>query len=203
MSSGSGSVALRHGFQLATWFQRLAAHLIDRMVACGAIITGAFGTTIALFDRFYDPGAADPVIPPDTWGVDLTGEWGWWLTAGAGAVLFVYAMWFLLALRNAQTPGKQLVGIRVVRVNGEPSSWGYTFVREFIIQWLVLGILTTATLGLFYVLDYLWPLQDKDNQALHDKMAGTLVVEARTAPAKPAASTAADAPDPHDGQEEP
>lgn len=196
MSSGPNPAAVRYGFQLATWFQRLAAHLIDRMVACGAIITGAVGAAIALLDRFYDPETLDPLIPPDSRVLDFTGEWGWWLAAGAGAVLFIYALWFLLALGKAQTPGKQLVGLRVMRANGEPSSWGYTFVREFIIQWLVHSILTIVTLGLFYVLDYLWPLQDRNNQALHDKMAGTLVVETR--PVQLAESE----PDPGEGKEE-
>ena len=174
-----------YGFRLGSWFQRLAAYFIDRMLACGTTLAVVFGLTVALFDHFYDPD--DPgAFSPDSLWVEFTGLWGWYVTAGAGAVLFVYVVWFLSALRRGQTPGKQIVGLRVIRTNGEPSPWGYTFVREFIIQWLLVGIATVLTMGIFSLINYLWPLRDKNRQALHDKMAETLVVETRPVPAQPA-----------------
>ena len=103
---------------------------------------------------------------------------GWGLFFAAGAVLFVYVVWFLFTCRSGQTPGKQLVGLRVIRSNGEPSGWGHTFVREVILGWLAIGFLSVVTAGIFYVINYLWPLWNKDRQALHDKMAETLVVMA-------------------------
>ena len=40
------------------------------------------------------------------------------------AVLAGYVIWWLFALRRGQTPGKQVVGIRVIKDNGAPSDWG-------------------------------------------------------------------------------
>ncbi len=43
--------------------------------------------------------------------------------------LFIgYLIWMLIVFANGQTPGKQLVGIRVMKITGEPSGWGLTFV---------------------------------------------------------------------------
>jgi uncharacterized RDD family membrane protein YckC len=41
--------------------------------------------------------------------------------------------------------------------------------------------LITVVFGIFYIpalLDYLWPLWDKRNQALHDKVVNSIVVRA-------------------------
>ena len=45
-----------------------------------------------------------------------------------------------------------------------------------------MGFLSGITGGIFYAVNYLWPLWDKDRQALHDKMAETLVVMNRPLP---------------------
>ena len=101
---------------------------------------------------------------------------GEWLIFAGAALLLAYAVWFLFTLRNGQTPGKQMVGIHVIRTNGEPSGWTDTFIREFVLEWLAVGFLSGITGGIFYAVNYLWPLWDKDKQALHDKLAETLVV---------------------------
>ena len=43
-----------------------------------------------------------------------------------------YLIWWLIVLARGQTPGKQLVGIRVWDASGTPAGWGRTFLREFI-----------------------------------------------------------------------
>lgn len=95
--------------------------------------------------------------------------------------LFIgYLIWFLIFSRkNGQTPGKQLVGIRAVKTDGSPLGWGMTFVREILVKWIGLSLLAVCTLGVATIVDYLWPFFDRDNQALHDKIAGTLVVDDR------------------------
>ena len=111
--------------------------------------------------------------------------------SGIGVVLLVlgavgllvaagYVVWWLVTLQNGQTPGKQLVGIRVVRENGDPSGWGYTFLREFVIKGLLGGVLSSITGGIYTVVDHLWPLWDQKRQALHDKMVNTIVVQNRS-----------------------
>ena len=89
-----------------------------------------------------------------------------------------YIVWWLFALGRGQTPGKQIVGIRVIKDDGSPSGWGYTFLREFVIKFLLLGFISEATFGIARLVDYLWPLWDRAEkmQTLHDKLLSTLVV---------------------------
>ena len=92
--------------------------------------------------------------------------------------LFIgYLIWWLIVLGRGQTPGKQLLGIYVIKDNGEPSGWGYTFLREFVVKGLLFGFLALLTLSIAGFLNLLWPFWDRDRQALHDKIVGTLVVQ--------------------------
>ena len=92
-----------------------------------------------------------------------------------------YIVWWLFALKRGQTPGKQIVGIRVIKDDGTPSDWGYTFTREFVVKFFFLGLLSHFTFGVAYLVDCLWPLWDRARkmQTLHDKLLGTIVVRNR------------------------
>ena len=100
-------------------------------------------------------------------------------------VLFVltlvigYIVWWLFTLRRGQTPGKQLLGIRVIRSDGTPSDWGWTFIREFVVKQVAVLILNSIV-GVVWIIDLLWALWDKDRQTLHDKLMKTVVVDDRT-----------------------
>ena len=167
---------IRHGYTLATWLQRLVAHLIDRLIVGAIILAGLLGVTAAWI---ASTGNGKPEFDWGQFnGVTLEAWWGWALATAAAVAFLIYAIWFLSALGGGQTPGKQVVGVRVMRTNGEPFDWGHTFLREFFIEWIVVGFLSAMTGGIFYVVNYVWPLWDKDRQALHDKMVETLVVEA-------------------------
>jgi len=87
------------------------------------------------------------------------------LTLGIGWVIW----WFIVAPRG-QNPGKAVVGLRVIRTDGRAVSTGYMFLRGLV--GIVLGFIPLY-------LDELWLLWDKDAQTLHDKVAGTVVVQAR------------------------
>jgi uncharacterized RDD family membrane protein YckC len=92
------------------------------------------------------------------------------------AGLALYAPWLMArpGERNGQTLGKQALGLRVVRLSGEPMTFGAGFRREAIgrtLLWIV-----TATL--YFWIDSLWCLGDKRKQTLHDKIGQTLVVPA-------------------------
>jgi uncharacterized RDD family membrane protein YckC len=89
---------------------------------------------------------------------------------------------------NGQTLGKQATGIRIVRDDGQPMTFGRALLREGVGKQL-LGIIT---LYIYLIVDYLWPLWDRENQALHDKIASTHVVALRPSTAiGPAPSAAA------------
>jgi uncharacterized RDD family membrane protein YckC len=81
-------------------------------------------------------------------------------------VAFIY----LRALgRTGQTWGRQIVGVKVIRKQGdEPLGFGLAFLRQFL-QQLISGSLCG--------LGYLWMLWDKDKQTWHDKIVSTIVVK--------------------------
>ena len=79
--------------------------------------------------------------------------------------------------RNGQTWGKQAVGIRVIKSNGQEYEFGDAFVREWVVKFLLFGFIG----GFFFLppwIDFLWPLGDDRNQSLHDKMVDSYVVRA-------------------------
>jgi uncharacterized RDD family membrane protein YckC len=79
--------------------------------------------------------------------------------------------------RNGQTWGKQALGIRVIRDGGQPFDVGYALVRQAAVKWLLFYMLG----GMFvipWVLNYLWPLWDDQDRALHDMVVSTHVVKA-------------------------
>ena len=84
----------------------------------------------------------------------------------------------MVLLGRGLTPGKLLVGIRAVREDGSDLGWGLGFMREVVVK-RVLGSVLWLFAGLYPLADGLWPLWDPRRQALHDKMAGTLVVRGR------------------------
>lgn len=64
------------------------------------------------------------------------------------------------------TVGKLVLGMRVVRLKGEPVRWWDALVRT-------VGLIASlVTLGIIF----LWIARDRLHQGLHDKLAGTLVV---------------------------
>lgn len=92
--------------------------------------------------------------------------------------------------RNGQTFGKQVVGIRVVRTDSRPVTFWLGVLRTVVAQQLLIAI----TFYVYAFVDYLWPLRDPQNQALHDKIAKTWVVRvAQEEVAAPVSSSWAEA----------
>lgn len=74
--------------------------------------------------------------------------------------------------RTGQSLGKSAMRIALVSAEtGIPVGAGKTFVREFLIS-----ILGSVTLGLFSIVDILFPLFDSKSQRVIDKMLDTQVV---------------------------
>ncbi len=72
---------------------------------------------------------------------------------------------------DGATPGKKLLGIKIVRDNGEKLTYPTAFIRY------IGFILSGLTLVFLFGLGYLWVIWDKKKQALHDKFAGTVVIK--------------------------
>jgi uncharacterized RDD family membrane protein YckC len=92
---------------------------------------------------------------------------GYLTTAGVAFVNFV-----LLANLSGRTLGKWIAGLRIERRDGEPLSVGRALLRH-----LVGYPLTLLTLGL----GFLFAAFDPKGRALHDWLAGTVVVRSRAA----------------------
>ncbi len=135
---------------------RLGAYLLDVLVlltlmfAIGAVAVAA-GVNVSLFYRAHGLEAFLLVI----------------LIAG-----LTYFLIFLWLLARGQTPGKWLMDIRAVdKRDGSQPGLGRMLLRE------TLGKLVS---GFFLALGWFWVIWDRDAQAWHDKIAGTVVLYRRT-----------------------
>lgn len=88
------------------------------------------------------------------------------LVAGAST----YIVWWSVVLRRGQTPGKQMVGIRVVRQDGAPTTWTQMFIRE--------GLKTMLYLMPFGIIfDFFVTMSDVERPySLADRFTRTVVV---------------------------
>ena len=145
-----------------TYLRRAAGALVDLVIAVvcfflpffvGGLIAGMVGTTEQQDDQI--------ILPI---GFVLAG-------------LLVFGLPVAMAARrgdgNGKTLGKEVVGLRAVRLDGGPVGWGTALLRE------LLGKPLLGMTLLWLVLDAVWPLVDERRQALHDKIASTVVAPAQ------------------------
>jgi uncharacterized RDD family membrane protein YckC len=150
--------------ELATWWSRAGALLLDGLFALLPIIVGV------IF-------AATDSTALQTIGVII-------VFAGIVWCYFVYYPVFMMrgGERNGQSLGKQIAGIRVVRDHGEPMTYGWALLREFVVRGLLFGVVGSFFFSIPILLDYLWPIWDESNRALHDMVVSTHVVRADPPP---------------------
>ena len=94
-----------------------------------------------------------------------------WLTSRIDSLGFGFGWWtlyfaILMPWMKGQTPGKRAMGVRVVRLDGQPVTWWLAFERA---GGYAAG-LATGTLGFLQIY---W---DANRQGIHDKVAGTVVI---------------------------
>jgi uncharacterized RDD family membrane protein YckC len=151
------------GAPLAGWWSRVGAAVLDGLILFVpvALLAGG-GIALAL-----DGSGAAEVIG--------------WIVAGVAyvAALTLYSPVLMrrAGAHNGQTWGRQIVGIRVVRDNREPLGFWFAFLREVVVKWFLFGTVG-GTFFLPTILDWLWPLWDGENRALHDFICSTHVVKA-------------------------
>jgi uncharacterized RDD family membrane protein YckC len=152
-----------HGTPLASWGSRVGATLIDwliLLVPVAILVAIVLGVAVG-----SDTGAIASAIVG-------------FLTYLVVALIYAPLLMARDGAGNGQTWGKQIVGIRVVRDAGQPMSFGYAALREIAVKGLALGVAGSVIPIIPYLLNYLWPLWDDENQALHDKVVSTHVVRA-------------------------
>ena len=148
------------GGEPAEWPQRAGAAVIDLLVRLGILLV-ATAIGAVLFVAGEGAGVAGVIA-----GVVVGGLLG-----------IAYAPW-MIAKRNGQTIGHRVSGTRIVKTDGSRVDGGGAFVREVLVKALLFeGILSSFTFFIGTLLNYLWPLWDERNEALHDKMCNTRVVK--------------------------
>jgi uncharacterized RDD family membrane protein YckC len=166
---------------LAGWWLRFAAYLLDTVILlciAVAVFLGVWGTS-------GEAGTAG-IAALITWGATD------YLVRG---LFYAPLLMRRRGGHNGQTIGKQVAGIRVVREDGRPMSYGAAVLREWLAKTVVVQVAGVAlTGGVAVLLDYIWPLWDERNQALHDRVASTVVLEARPSSARRGPDTAARGP---------
>lgn len=92
------------------------------------------------------------------------------------AALGIYFIWSLSLYGKGQSPGKFLLGLRIVKVDqASAARFGTCFLREIIAKPLI-SMLSIVTAGIVNF----WLLWDQDTQELWDKVVGTIVVNDRS-----------------------
>lgn len=144
--------------QYAGFVSRAVAFYVDRVIVA-AMVAGAtlfLGFAVQFF-RLSDLLGGQDLVQTIVAIVAA-------VLAGTLDLFYCVVFWILAG----QTPGKQLMGLVVVRTDGGRVRLGAAVLR-WVGYWLS-GIL---------FLGYLWVLVDNRRQALHDKLAGSLVVYSR------------------------
>ena len=165
-------------YWLAHWWPRVGAVLVDGLVLAPVNIALVFGLHLytVTHETYVNGTSFSQVHVHDLWVPAL--------------VYLLYAV-LLLSRRgehNGQTLGKQMLGLRVIRNDGEPVDIRTALLREGLVKTLpgvvgVISALVAVASTFFSLLDYLWPLRDRENRAIHDHVAETHVVQTKQQPA--------------------
>jgi uncharacterized RDD family membrane protein YckC len=172
---------LPRSYYLAHWWPRVGATLLDGLVV--APVNIALALSFHLFTVTHQLNASGTNVPT----LHYHHPYVFLLFA------LVYMFYTVILIcrdgeHNGQTLGKQWVGLRVIRNDGQPVDLKTALMREGLVKTLpgVIGSLS-ALIGVatsfFSLLDDLWPLRGKENQAIHDLVAETHVVQTKQQPA--------------------
>ncbi len=133
-----------------------------------AIIDGALAFAVFLAIGFWSPVAR--LVSSGSWSAPL----GLVAYVVAGLAAFALMHGWLLATRG-QTIGKRLVGVRIVRSDGEPAS----LLRLLGLRYFLGGVIQSIPfIGMAYALLDVLLIFRESRQCLHDNIADTIVVVA-------------------------
>ena len=103
------------------------------------------------------------------------------LLAGAVFPLFLllvlgWFVWFAVVAQYGQTPGKQLLGVYILREDGSRAGGWYTVLRVLVIHGFLFAVAGSAiSFGVVWIVGGLWCTWDRERQCLWDKVASTYV----------------------------
>lgn len=170
-------------FELAGWGSRAGASIVDillRLIITTAITVGLWAL---LADDPFSWAGKDHF---DTLNEGNVGTYdfsdfniAWMFISGLAIYVFFTGLLYApitMALWHGATPGKRLFRIRVVREDGRDLGFGWSFVREPLIKGVLIGAVGGSVFFVVPLVNYLWPLWDRECRAGHDMLAKTRVV---------------------------
>ena len=127
-------------------------------------------------EAFYPPEQLQTASPGRRLG-------GWALDGLVFGATFAigWLIWFLIVAQRGQTPGKQMLGMYIMREDGSRAGGWYTILREIVIKGgynLAISALSGSTGGLgslLWPIGPLWCTWDREHQCLWDKVVSTYV----------------------------
>jgi uncharacterized RDD family membrane protein YckC len=148
--------------RLAGFFSRLIAFGLDLLFI--SLINMVVLTGTGLIINFFFVGNFEGVPVIQNIADAIIASSAWLMALFSTFFGFVYFIFFWVI--SGFTPGKALLGLRVVRTDGRPVNLGRAVLR--LIAYLI------AALPLF--LGFIWILFDNRRQGWHDKIARTYVI---------------------------
>ena len=157
-SSMTPSVPLEYA-GLATIGQRWVAQIIDNILF----------TVIVFFESLiiFIPAIGLSISGDNESLTQLIITLSTGLVVIAGILTYVYYDAYLVSSEKMATPGKAMFNIAICKENGGRLSFGAALGRSFAKSWL------SSILALGYILAFF----NQKNQALHDMMVGSIVVQ--------------------------
>lgn len=159
----------------ASPWRRLGGFVIDILVITAVLTPLLIPAALAQMDHAHtlasaaaDPAAKQQVAPLPLWARQ------WFVGAVVALAFGVYRV--AQVGTSGRTLGHRLARVRVVDTEGGRVSWGRALLRYVAFY----GITAVPVAGpVFSVVNYLWCLFDRPyRQCLHDKVAGTFVLDA-------------------------
>lgn len=162
-------------YALASWWSRVGALLLDDL----ALLVPLTVLVVAFHQYhvthyYYASGATATTV-------SANGDW----LDGLLWLLYPAVLLTRQGPRNGQTLGNQAARIRVLRNDGLAVDLRTVIMREGVGKGVVPAALFASTpslrvfdvlIAIYVLIDYLWPLWERENRALHDLLAGTHVV---------------------------
>ncbi len=171
--------------RLASMSRRLGAYVIDGILLGVIVMGGIFALLVPLFmysvrtemTGYSVSGipAGDMMIHMNEPGYatltnfSITGVMGLFLLMGA----FNFFTTIILWATNGYTPGKYILKIRVVKINGSKLSFLDALLRELVIKCIANSIVS----GFLNLGSFIWGCVTEDHKTVHDLAAQTRVVE--------------------------
>lgn len=149
-------------YKFAGFWRRFVAYMIDGFIISVVFFILMIVAAVAYFAGAMsgDGGAIMAKIADPAQMASFT-LWMWVFSILMNMAYFTY-----FHGSTGRTPGKMLMGLQVISVDGTPITFGIAFLRS-------VGYLVSSVV---FCLGFIWIAFDKKKQGWHDKIAGTVVI---------------------------